>query len=438
VTPERSLEEVIDETTFARLLEGQVGTFFRLCNTLSERGSADWSKRHFYQLHSEADELESFLDDYGARFNRTYGLLREVVASIRWFALAGFSIGHVSGRFESYGVEATLSQPEQEDALASIQHARHVVGTTLETLLAEVRRESDRFGLAGFDGSFPEESLGGGVPRQQLPRDVGQEDLTNEDERIAEVASKYLAACEMFDEVRVRRIEDPAARQEHLARTCSEEQARVYEATVHNLQSTYDTHVKNTVVEGHDSRLPRLRGHLSASLHLLEAVTSLTHFVERHESGMRSEAAELRIEKLIERPLIQDVILNHLLYWADNLMQRGRTLAEELLPSYTNLQELQIEVPEDLKLHARPASLIVNIVGHHGTPVELEVMGTKCNAGSILELLVTVGAHPDATRFVFRGDEKPLRDIGRLFEAGLGERGIETLPEELDFLKLSD
>ena len=239
----------------------------------------------------------------------------------------------------------------------------------------------------------------------------------------------------MLAELRIRRIADPADRRERLARICTEERARVYEATVHNLQSTYDTYIKNTVVEGHDERLPRLRGHLSVALHLLEAVTFLTHFVERHEGGVRAEAADRRIGELVDRAAVQDLILNHMLYWADLYLQRGRRLAEELLPSYTNLQELVVELPDTLKLHARPAALIVDIVGHYGTPVELEVQGRKCNAGSILEVLVTVGASPDARHFVFRGDENPLRDIALLFEAGLGEHGIERLPGELAYLR---
>jgi hypothetical protein len=435
MTMERSLEEVITEKAFSALLEAHARTFFRLSNALAAAPAGEWSKKHYYQLHSESDELESFLDDYGARFNRTFGLTRELVASVRWFALAGFSISHLWGRFESYGVHVALSEPEVDAARESLERTRVLVGTSLEALLVEVRRECERLAVLWSDNVFPEDDLGAGAPQQRLPRNVGQEDLVDEDQRIAEVTSKYLAACEMFSQLNIHKIEDARGRQERLARMCTEERARVYEATVHNLQSTYDTHIKNTVIEGQDGRLPRLRGHLSASLHLLEAVTFLTHFVERHESGVRSEAAEVHIEHLIDRAEVQDVILNHLLFWADTLMQRGRSLAEELLPSYTNLQELVVELPEDLRLHARPASLIVNIVAHYGTPVEMEVGGKRCNAGSILELLVTIGAQPDARDYVFRGDENPLRDIGRLFEAGLGEGGIERLPDELAYLR---
>jgi phosphotransferase system HPr (HPr) family protein len=433
VIPERPLEEVIHEETFGGLLEARSRSFFRLANTLLVR--VEWSKTHFYQLHTEADELESFLDDYGARFNRNYALIRELVASVRWFAMAGFSISHLESRYESYGVRASLSRAELAGAQASFQTTRNFVRQGIEALLGELQRECVRLGLPWTGDGFPEGEFNGGGPRQRLPRNVGHEDLIDEDQRIAEVASKYLAACEMLGELRIRRIQDPIDRRERLARICTEERARVYEATVHNLQSIYDTHVKNTVVEGHDERLPKLRGHLSVALHLLEAVTFLTHFVERHEGGQRAQTAEQRIAELVDREAVQDLILNHLLYWADLFLQRGRRVAEELLPTYTNLQELVVELPDDLKLHARPASLIVNIVGHYGTPVELEVRGRRCNAGSILEVLVTVGASADARRFVFRGDENPLRDIALLFEAGLGEHGLDVLPPELSYLR---
>jgi phosphotransferase system HPr-like phosphotransfer protein len=84
---------------------------------------------------------------------------------------------------------------------------------------------------------------------------------------------------------------------------------------------------------------------------------------------------------------------------------------------------------------ARPASLIVGIVQHYAMPVELEIDGARCNAGSILELLLAVGSHPEARRFVFHGDARPLADIQALFQHALGEQGVEKLPEALAYLK---
>ena len=112
------------------------------------------------------------------------------------------------------------------------------------------------------------------------------------------------------------------------------------------------------------------------------------------------------------------------LAWAVRMIHLGREYAEGLLPSYTNQKELVVDVPDDLILHARPVSLIVKIVEHHGTPVTCEVEGNECNAGSILEMMITVGSNTEARRYLFTGDERPLADIQRLFEAGLGERGL--------------
>jgi hypothetical protein len=282
--------------------------------------------------------------------------------------------------------------------------------------------------------TFSEAGFAVGPVRQQLPRNVGEHEPTEEQQKIAEVASKFLAACSMLDDVRIRRIAHAADRKTFLARLCSEEQARVYEATVHNLQSTYDTYIKNTVLEGRDERLPRLRGLTSAALHLLECATFLTHFVERHEGSGRDQV-QLRVAQVVDGREVQDAILNVLLYWADALLRRGRRIAEDLLPAYTNVQELSIELSPDLKLHARPAALIVGIVGHYGTPVELVLAGNRCNAASILEVLVTVGTYSDERRYVFRGDVRPLQDIKLLFEHGLGEHGLESLPEQLAYLK---
>ena len=434
MTHERSLEEVIPERAFAGLLQSRSQTFFRLSTSLLVHERGAWGKKHYYQLLLEAEELESFLDDYGARYNKLYGTLRELVASARWFALTGHSLSHLESRFDSYAVRSVCSESEEADVSATLDQARAFTRRSTGELLAEIRTEAQKLGLEITPEMFPEANFATGAVRQQLPRNVGEHEPTEEQQKIAEVASKFLAACSMLDDMRIRRIKNHLERKAFLARLCSEEQARVYEATVHNLQSTYDTYIKNTVLEGRDERLPRLRGLTSASLHLLECATFLTHFVERHEGSGR-DLVQRRLAQLIDAREVQDAILNAFLYWADFFLRRGRSIAEDLLPAYTNVQELCIDLSDEVKLHARPAALIVGIVGHYGTPVELDVGGNRCNAASILEVLVTVGTYADERRYVFRGDVRPLGDIKLLFEHGLGEHGLDSLPAQLAYLK---
>src|SRR4026207_1481528 len=111
--PEASLEEVIPEKAFAGLLEKRAQVFYRLTNTLLQRSDAEWMRSHFYGLISETDTLGASRAACGARYTRTFAFFRELVASIRGIALAGFSVAHLEQRFESYG---TILSPRGSEA----------------------------------------------------------------------------------------------------------------------------------------------------------------------------------------------------------------------------------------------------------------------------------------------------------------------------------
>jgi phosphotransferase system HPr-like phosphotransfer protein len=428
-------EKLILERQFVGPLQAHAEAFFRLSNSLLAPSSEAWNKKHYFQLISETDALESFLDDYGARYNRTYSFLTELVASLRWFAHAGYSLSHMVSRLESYGAPSWGVREDWEEATRSLGEGLAFLRGTSVRLVQAVHAEARALALEITNECLPEASSMPVTAKRRLPRSVGQAELENEEQKIGEVVTRYLQACELLGDLRVRRIHDAKERHAYFARVCTEAQARTYESTVHNLQSTYDTHIQNTVLEARDTRLSELRGHASAALHLLQAVTHMAHFIERHENDIRSEEAKRKISQLVDRAEVEEVALNVFLYWAERFMRSGAPLAEALLPEYTKVVELEFELPDHLALHARPAALIVGIVNHHSTPVEMEVGGKRCNAGSILELLVAVGSMPQEKRFTFRGDERPVRDIQRLFQAELGEKGLDLLPAELAYLR---
>ncbi len=427
-----SMEEILSEDAFVQTLVERVPPFLGLAAVLTGVPQGEWTRTHHFRLVSESDALESLLDEHGARYNRRYAFLRELSAALRSFSQAGFSLVHLSRRLSGYGV--TLSERETGQFHKALQETRSFVERSERALLAAA---CDELAALGVHCDAPLVKIGDELvgPKRMLPRNLGQEDVPDDEGKAAEIASKYLQACAKLEEIGVHRISEEPDRDEWLRRHCSEEKARVFEAAIHNLQSVYDTHVKNSPAEQADARLLRLRGHISIVLHLLEAVTLMTHFVERHVSGQRHEALERRMLKLIPRGEVREHTLNNLLYWASTVLRRGRALAEDLLPAYTNLDALTVELPKDVMIHARPASLIVGIVQHYAMPVELEIDGARCNAGSILELLLAVGSHPDARRFVFHGDARPLADIQALFQHALGEQGAEKLPEALAYLK---
>jgi phosphotransferase system HPr-like phosphotransfer protein len=426
-----SSKPVVSEQDFGALLRERALGFLTICAVPS---GTRWSKRRFFEVSASADELESFLDDHGARTNRTFSAFTELVASIRGFALAGMQLAHLDRRVDSYGVAERLP----EGGAGVLEHMREALRfvqdrtALLMGALLEEARERGVSDLQVGQGQRPDDALEA-PPR--LPNNVDLDRIDDDDHRIAKVASNYLAALEMLDKVGIEPMVEAERREEFLRAKCSEETARVWEATVHNLQSSYDTYVKNTVLETGDPRLPDLRGHASAALHTLGAVTYLTHFVERHERGLRSDMADSVLQRLVPRSQVRDVTLNRLLVSAHAFIRSGAEIASSLLPSYTRVSSAELCLREGVFLHARPASLIVAIVQHHGTPVELEVAGSRCNAGSILELMVAIGSNPEQRTFVAHGDERTLLDLERLFAADLGEAGLEELPASLNYLR---
>lgn len=435
---EISLDTVVQERDFAAELHGHAQGFAVQANFLLvefQNEAGPWRKRDYFQLHAEADELEGLLDDYGARYNRTFCYLTELTASIRGFSLAGLSVSHLSKRLLGYGVLEGLSAEDSSAAQFAVERARAFVQESQVALLRAWFQEAESlkldFGsLARGDGNLVAETL-----RPRLPRNVDLEHIDGEEPRIAEVATKYLEAHAMLQRSGLN-AQAGRDRARVFSSHCTEEVARVHEATIHNLQSAYDSHIGNTVLESRDGRLPRLRGHISAALHLFQAITHLTHFVDRHESGVRSDILEERLATVVAREAVQELVLDVLVKWAQRFIASGAPLAEDLLPTYTNMTSLELVLADHLMLHARPASMLVSVVNHHGTPVEMELAGSTCNASSILELLILVGSNTEARGFTFRGDERPLQDIRLLFESGFGEGGLENLPGVLDYLRI--
>ena len=138
--PEGSLEQYVPEKDFVRLLGPPGEEFYRLTNALLTAPEEAWTKRVYFLLHSQADELESFLDDDGARYHQTYCLLRELVASARGFALAGLSLEHLSRRIEGYGVFAQLGPAETPRARGDLVRARALVRGSLQRILRAARQ----------------------------------------------------------------------------------------------------------------------------------------------------------------------------------------------------------------------------------------------------------------------------------------------------------
>lgn len=441
--PETLRQRIIQEEAFARVLSQRSLPYLRLLNLLMQGEASKWVKRHYHELVVQSHDVETFLDDYDARNNRTFACLTELIASLRGLGKVAISLKHLVVRFPRYQV--AMSAEESDRFFADTEETTRFLLASIETVIRAVLAEFVNVGVVVTSEATPDSSVSDDGPREFLPHDIDEEDILDEEQKIAEIATRYLETTSVVMEAS-ERVQAAAARtgddrprlevlKDIVLRSLDEERCRDLEARVHSVQSKYDTYVRATTIESRTPALAALRGHVSLSLHLLEMSTELVHFYVRHENDVRYERAKAHVAGLVDKAMVLDRTLNYSVYYAARSLAVGLPAAEEILSAFVRTSDLSVTIPDGSTLHARPMSLIAKVVAEHGTMVEMEIESEIANAGSIMELIVLVGSHPDARTVTFRGDERPLNDLRVLFESGLGEQGLDKLPASLGYLR---
>ncbi|MEQ8768057.1 MAG: HPr family phosphocarrier protein [Planctomycetota bacterium] len=432
---EDSLRQMITEEDFRGELTGPLSDFLAVTRQFRGMLEKDSFRQYLSFLGERAHELESFLDEYGARSNRTYAFVVKLVASSRWIARGLFALEHLGSRFGSY-VKGAASG-EHQDLLRELRQTTELLRGSLESLHAALEEEASTLSCLEVRSTFEgADSVPGTNPgRRVLPQNLGDgEDVLEEEQRIIEIASRFARVQDEIGKANITGPEESVAVILKSVRSYyDEERARRLEAAMHGLQAKYDTYVRGTGLERAHPDLTELRGVASICLHLLEAGTNLIHFYERHESGIRQEEATDRIARIVDDSMILERVHNFVLLFVSRYARRGREIADRLIPNFTKDVTCDLTVPSGTWVHVRPAHRIVGIVNHYGSPVQIEIDGESCEANSILQVMMLMGSHPDTRVIRFRGDEKPLRDLKLLFKADLGESD-KPLPEELSYL----
>lgn len=397
-------------------------------------GTETGSRLYFRRYAEHALELEIYLDACHARSNAAFAPLREYVASLRGFARAGL---HLCDVIHRSGVDLYPPPGQVGDVLlAEARTTLDFVVGSLSSLWRECASELERVLGTGLVLGHSRESLAEVAPPMfHLPATMEQVSVPEQNRRIAELAGKFLGHRKILErQGGGSRFEGVEEMRRFVLESSDEQQVRFFQTRIHNLISGYDTFVQGTAVEGHDPELPRFRAHVAMILALLEFMTELVHFYERHENDIRSETAKNRVAQIVDKALVLDRILNFALVQVHAMVRAVATLAEKLVERFTLQDRIVCTIPAGLSIHARPVHLITRIVEHHATPVTVTVGKTTCYAGSILQVLMAVGGAPDVRELTFVGDRRPLEDLKTLFEAGLGERGAGSLPRELSYL----
>jgi hypothetical protein len=437
VTPHTaSLVAVFREEEFAPLLVSRMGPLLDLWDEVKDVGPGRRIPKGLGStIEDKAHEVETFLDDHDARSNRMFAPITEFVACTRGFASIDYTIQHVLSRLPTYqdgqasGLDpAFLEETDRTLDFADRSLKRLLDATAREVAALPVRRPRRRR-ARGDEHSDR-------LPRFVLPHTIDDVAAMDVGQKIAELAALYLAHKHALDKLsECRRFDDVEAMRRYVLEVSDEEQCRYFQTRIHNLQSKYDTFVKATEDEQKDPDLKRFRGFVSITLHLIECLTLLVHFYERHENDIRVEQVKDRVAALVDKDVVLDRALNYCLFYAHTYLNAGAVLADALVRRYTSQERVVLDLPDGVVLHIRPVALIAEVVKHHATPVRVSIGDETRYAGSVLDVLMAAGANTGVRKIAFEGDRRPLEDLRVLFQHRLGEDGLDRLPDRLSYLR---
>ncbi len=410
--------EIISEEAFLPLVEKHAQSFLNLHYVLEKNGNSR-SRKFYAYLAAEADDLESFLDDHGARENRRWHFFVELVASVRNLSTVAFILKHVAGRYPTYAVLTADQSRLNADAL----HILDLFGKATLSLLEMAGEEANLLGMHLSGELSPIQFGNNGYRQKRLPNTM-DEDGNGDALMIAgKLASKYLNIHDDFESLKWRPLIDAEDLLERIPWHISEESAREIGSRLHNLQSIYDHHLRHSHLEIQDSHLKTFRACITVPLHLLRIVELLSHFYQRHILVDRGMDAPRRISAVMEEHGVVEKALRFSLLVSGWRLDMGKEIAKSLLEQYTVTDMIELHVPKGHGFHMRPATLVAKVAQHYGTTLLLYVDGQEFDAHSVLSLNIA-GGYISKERFKtirFKGDVRALGALKVLAEHNYGE-----------------
>ncbi|GMT41738.1 MAG: hypothetical protein IEMM0002_0149 [bacterium] len=430
----RSLHKIIPEDEFLEPLRENAISLFRIASGLSvDRGT--FSTRYYFTLMNEAEKLETFLDDYGARENATWHYFSELVASIRNFAIASFQLSHILYRYTDYN--PAESENSSEEFIIHGLEALNYINSILENL---VHNAIEELKFRGCIQCAPEVKSGAfkAVPKKlKLPRNLMEDGYKTSEERVMRIVESYRKIAIKIHRDRYGRRLDPEELAKMIPSRISETNIKILENSLHNIQSEYDTHVGRPIREQSEQNLINLRAYISIPMHLLEMARWLIHFYERHEKGIHSDESRKKIAKIVDKYIVLKLISHFSLFYVHKYIMAGKQVSEKIMSRIARKKRIKVPVPKPAGFHARPAYYITLVVEEHGTDIFMYVGDRKFDARSVLDLLEAGGRAADLRleEVEFEGDERTLEDIKLLAECNYCED--DKIPKGLNYIRVA-
>jgi phosphotransferase system HPr-like phosphotransfer protein len=431
----KSLVKIIREDEFLLLAHKPSAFFFKIYNSFASKmqKGQDVSRKFYSNLIQEAEFLESFLDEFGARENKEWAFFTEYVACIRNLGISAFFIKHLLDRYPYYTLR------ESKESFSGFQtqadSALDFLNNSIMNIYKEVIATAKENGL-----DFPEESVSSNEfsdieSNKRLPKNITEDDVKDEEERIVEICEKIQEVAKQMGKIKISPTNDLKELKKLVPFKINETRSRAFKEMVHSIQSDYDTYVKHTKLEYENPSIKNLRGHISMTLHLLEVVLWLTHFYERHEDEIRAGECKRKIAEMVDKCQLLRQVVNFGFQYSLRFIVKGSEVAEEILKQFVKVGRIEVPIPKPLGFHARPSTYISLISRNYNEDLFLVVDDEKFNSKSVMSMLQAGGTIADKgyQTVIFEGSKRVLDDIEILAKHNYCEE--QEIPEQLGYLK---
>jgi len=431
----KSLVKIISEEEFLILVQEPSEFFFKIYNSFASKfeSGKDVSRKFYSNLIQEAEFLESFLDEFGARENKEWSFFTEYVACIRNLGISAFFIKHLLDRYPYYNLRD--SQDGFSHFQSRAQDALNFLNKSILNIYQEVISSAKNKGLV-----FPEESVSPHEfsdieSNKRLPKNIAEDEVKNEDERIVEICEKIQEVSRKMEKVKIQPTQELTALKKLVPFKINETRARAFKEMVHSVQSDYDTYVKHTRLEQKHSMIKNLRGHISMTLHLLEVVLWLSHFYERHEDEIRVGECKRKIAEMVDKGKLLSLVVNFGFQYSLYFITKGSELAEDILKEFVKVGRIEVPIPKPLGFHARPSTYISLVARRYNEDLFLIVDDEKFSSKSVMSMLQAGGTIADKgyQTVIFEGSKRVLDDIKILAKHNYCEE--QEIPPQLMYLK---
>ena len=385
-----SLIKIMDEKEireeFLPKLENATKNIFGILSQLNSKYTLP-PRELSYALMKEADEVETFLDEFGASQNKKFFIFREMIATIRWFNFFLFQGLHIYARLTHYKLQ--IKEKEYEEFKICLKKNLKFAYKVIKNIGKKLFKIKENIGLKHVRNNIYSETLFSHIQRKILPPDIDEGFAKEEEERIFEILIKYLNVCEEFNLFLT-------CKQDKILR---EEPIEKYRSLFHQLESLYDTYIKNTNYELKINDFQKIRGHIAISLHLLEMAKALVHFYERHiEKLSKSEMFSEIIECIGDENKIKDIVENFIFKYVVNFSQKGKKICEKIFIRMGKKPEdfligtkiLMIPSHRLEDFHIRPIMPITQIANKYLLDSFLYFNRKKYNLKSPIEMAIAI------------------------------------------------